>query len=775
MQSTRGLLLSGVAMIAAVPVAALAAPAPTMAERQAISLPAMPLAEALEKIRQQTGATLYVDPDAVKGATSSPVDGARDALSAVRAATRGANVAVQVQKDGSILVANDVVIVARRNEAEDNVLVRGQTSSSRTGESLRDQPRTVQVLSAKLLAEQQAQTLPDALRNAGGVTVNTATVQGGVAYSVRGFTSGGAVNGLPTPSSSTFAAGSTQGVANIERLEVLKGPDAILLGGDSLGGTVNIVTKKPSADTRYTVGVETGSYGQFRATGDANGALTSNKQLTARVIATSATADRNWGGYRGNKDQLLAPSLRFKNANTDIIASVTMADQIFGMVPYTMWNPATKKPYAIDPGQPIIGGKNQYVNIKGTTYELTGTQRIAPWLTVSGHYQHQNTSLLMRQYSPFAVLAPNGLLLVSSSGVKQHNANDAFDGYARIAFDTGPVQHKLVVGGMHYKYRVTAESAVAGPGSTTMFAYNFLTRTDRLYPIPDQYSFSDRVSGTQTSYFAQYLAKFWKVALSASVRKSDSKSVVEIVRQPTKNYTSNGATTPSFGAVLNVTDDLSVYGLLAYGFIPSFQTDRLGALLPDIDTRNIEGGVKLDLFGKRVLVNASYFNLRQSNVRVNDPVNRRYQIALPGQLGKGIDLSISGEPLKGWLVSGSFTRTDYSFIRPDKLGNTVTMVPRDQYSLYTSYRHRLSGTVTAGLGAGTYGRSSAAVDNMGTTWIAPTNQVDLNAFMTVGKLDLNLGLRNVFDRANYGITPSTSYVPIGEPRSWRLTMNYRFR
>ncbi|OAN63903.1 hypothetical protein A7X12_19065 [Sphingomonas sp. TDK1] len=758
------------------PAIGLLAPTTAIAQQRGIWLPAMPLQQALDSIRQQTGAVIDIDPDAVRDLTSNPVEGAHDAIAAVREATRGQAVSVQVERKGRIIVANEITVLARPDEAELNVLVRGDTSSSRTGESLRDQPRNTQVISAKLIAEQQAQSLPDALRNAGGVTVNTANVQSGTTYTVRGFSTGGAINGLPTPSNSNFAAGSTQPLANVERLEVLKGPDAILLGGDSLGGTVNIVTKKPSAEERLYVSLEGGSFTSGRVSIDANNAITADKHLSARIVATAADANHNYGGYRGNGDYLFAPSLRFKNAHTDIIAGITLGNQVMGMSPYTIFNPQTNKPYPVDRRKPILGDKNQFIQIKPSTYDLQAKQEVASWLTVSAHYQHQDTTLLLRQFSPFVVLDPTGLLLVSTSGVRQRSKNDAIDGYVRIKVKTGPIEHKLIVGGMYYKYAVAADQASDG----RMFPYNFITKSGPPLALPTNYAPSFTVSGKQKSYYAQYLAKVWKLALMASVRKTDADAISQVVGRPTLTTHSNGATTPSFGAVLDITPNLSAYGSLAYGFIPSFQTDYTRVtLLPDTRTRNAEGGIKLDLFHKSVLVNASYFNLRQSNVRVADPVHRGFQIALPGQVGKGIDLSVSGEPLKGWLLSGSFTRTEYSYLVPNPkggaVGTVVNLVPRDQYSLYTSYRHRVADQVTAGLGAGVYGRSSAAVDNLGKVWIGPNNQVDLNTFLTVGKLDVNFGVRNVFDRVNQGVTIATNYVPLSEPRTWRLTLGYRFR
>lgn len=761
-----------VAAIALVPVSAWVLPDAAAAQDRRVTLPSMPLPEAIARIREQTGATINADPDAVRGLTAAPVTEARNAMAAIRQATRGLRLAVSRQHDGSILIVNDILVVAHRDEAETSVMVRSTTTSTRTGETLRDQPRNVQVLSAKLLAEQQAQSLPDALRNAGGVTVNAATVQGGVSYTVRGLSTGGAVNGLPTPSNSTFAAGSTQPIANVERLEVLKGPDAILLGGDSLGGTVNIVTKKPSADERLYVSSEVGSFGAVRGTVDANRSISADDSISARIIATAASADRNFGGYRGNEDYLFAPSVRYKKDGTDIVLSITAGDQIFGMVPYTLYDTTKKAPIAIPKGVPLVGGRDQYSQVTSTIYDAQVRQEVGSWLTVVGHWQHQNASLFLSQYSPFALLAPNQLL-ISSSGIKQRSTNNAVDGYVRIAVNTGPVEHKLIAGGMATSFDTTQDGANNG----SMRPYNYVTKSPALPALANSFSFANNAVGTQTAYYAQYLVKYWKLALLASVRHTNSDSVVSIARQPVRQYTSNGATTPSYGAVVEVTDTLSVYGSLAFGFIPSFQFDRFRNLLPDTRTRNAETGFKLDLFDKRVLVNASWFRLSQSNYKVADPVNRNFFINLPAQLAKGIDVSVSGEPLKGLTVSGSFTRTEYSLLTANNrnLGNTVVLQPRDQYNAYASYRHTVSNDVTAGLGAGVYGRSSAAIDMLGLYRIGPALQTDLNGFLTIGKLDLNLGVRNLFDRQNYGPTTATTYVPLGEPRTWRLTVGYRFR
>lgn len=742
---------------------------PAMAQSDAAAVPAMPLGEALERIQTLSGTTILFDPEAVRGLMSTPVGDARNAERAVRSATSRTRLVVSRSDNGALMVASDILVVARRDEAEIGLLVSETTTSDRTGEALREQPRNTQVIPSKLIEEEQAQTLAEALRNAGGVSVNTATIQGGVTYSVRGFGAGGLVNGLPANANNGFVAGATQPIANIERLEVLKGPDALLAGAGNLGGTINIVSKKPDAETRLFGSVETGSYGQIRGTLDANRALNTSRTISARIIAAGATADRNYGGYRGNQDYLFAPSIRFKNANTDIIAGITLGNQIFGASPYLPVSPTTNTPFDLPVDRPVLRRADQGIQIKSTTFYGEATQKVADWLTLVARGQHQKLALTISQYSPLG-MSGNGNVFISNADSAQEGPTNAIDGYARFHVGTSGVDHTLTVGSTYLASNITS----FGASREVVGAYNILTATappPAMVPA-DNLRYVQRAR--QEGYYAQYLVKVWKLSVLAGLRRNIYSSALDSPRatSPTQR---GRATTPSYGAVFDVTGNVSVFGSLAYGYSPTFVLDRNRVKLPDIKSRNIEAGVKLDLFGDRMLVNASWFRLRQSNRPVPDPASPGFQTVAPGQQGTGIDLNLSGQIMPGWTAQGSYTRTKYEMLTPSSFGNVVVAQPRDQYSLYSSYRRKIDDDVTAGLGAGIFGRSSASATTRGTFYVPPALQVDLHSFLKVGKLDVNLGLRNIFDRRNYNVTYSTSYLPIAEPRNWRLTLGYRFQ
>nr|WP_246346947.1 TonB-dependent receptor [Sphingomonas jinjuensis] len=722
----------------------------------------------MAEIAARTGVVVTVDPDIPAGLRSRAVRAAPDALAAVRQAVADTGLAVDTGPDGRLTVVGEVVVTARRDEAETGLPIRHTSTSSRLGDSLREQPRNTQVFGARLLAEQQAQTIPDALRNAGGVSVNTATVQGGTGYSVRGFASGGVQNGLPGSTADGVAVGVTQSIANVERVEVLKGPDALLAGVGNLGGTINVVTKKPSAEPYLYVSGETGSYGRMRGTIDATRGLNDAGTISARVVATAASADRNFGGYRGNEDYLLAPSLRYKDERTDVVLSISASNQIFGLQPFVPLNPGANMPFDYPRDRPIVS-RDQFLRVGTTQYYGEATREIGNWLTLVARAQHQDLRLDLKYYGVLFVASSSGVVGLTTGDARQTGAADALDGYARISVTTGPVEHVLVGGYTHVENDTRAFSA---SGSDLVFQNIFTDPVPApLLPVDRQ---DYRLSSSQDGAYGQYWLTVGPVRLIAGVRHNRYDSSIVIPNHDSSPQ-SKSATTPNVGVVVDVSNDVSLFGAAAWGYVPTFSPDRSGNLLPDTHTLNLEGGVKVDLADDRLFLVASYFKLRQSNLIIVDPIDPRYSIAVPGQQGKGIDVNLTGQVAKGWQVQASLTRIDYSFPTPFRSGIVVQGQPRDQYGIYTSYRRALGMMASAGLGAGVYGRSSASVNRRGSYYVPAAVQADLNAFLTVGRLDLNLGVRNMFDRRNYGITYSPSFIPRQEPRNWRLTTGYRFQ
>lgn len=147
-----------------------------------------------------------------------------------------------------------------------------------------ENPQVYNTVTSELIKEQVATNFNDVLKNATGVSrIWESTGRGGdgaAFYSMRGFAvQPTMINGLPGINNGNIDP------ANIDNVEVMKGPSGTLYGGSliSYGGLINIVTKKPYDKFGGEIGYISGSYGQNRVTADINVPLTDDNNVLLRV------------------------------------------------------------------------------------------------------------------------------------------------------------------------------------------------------------------------------------------------------------------------------------------------------------------------------------------------------------------------------------------------------------------------------------------------------------------------------------------------------------
>ncbi|TWB43947.1 TonB-dependent siderophore receptor [Nitrospirillum pindoramense] len=750
-------LLAGVSAVAAFAVAL-----PAVAQNVSISVPSMPMEQALKEIERQSGQHIDYDPDAVKGLKSVAVTGAKDENDAIEKAIAGTRL-VLINDKGTLTVISFIIVMAHRDEAETSLLVRDASTSSRSGASLREQARNTTVISSKLMEDQQAQSVTDALRDAGGVIPNFATVQGGTSYSVRGFGSTGLTNGLSSSVGNSSIAGASQPVAGLERVEILKGPDALLNGSYSLGGTINLVTKKPTADPLLNASLEYGSYQTRKGTVDASDALSDDGRISGRLILSGSDADHNMQNYRGDQNYLVAPSLRYKDEKTDAILSGQIYQQDTGVNPYTYMYKGQIVPARTQPIGPADTGFT--AKDKEVTYSVE--HKAADWLTVVSRGQYQKQDLGFGLYAPFSVLAPT-TLLINNGHDEQRNQTWSLDDYARLKFDTFFINHNVNIG---YSYVQTHDDALDASKSS-FFPFSLTTGVVKPMPSIDEMSYS--LDYNEQAFYFQDIMTWGPAHFIGGVRQNWYDTSSHIYGQrPSTSQNSASSSVPSFGAVYDVTDDLSLFANYALGFIPNFSLDYTKNRLPDITSKNLEGGLKLSMLNQKLELVASVFRLQQSNVLIADPAHPGYYLANDGQESKGVDLDLRGTILPGWTVVSTFTYSKFDQMNI-KAGAYVAGQPRVKYSLYTSYTQPVGEDLKLTLSGGLYGNSSSYLNTKGTEKTPDAKQFDVNVIGAYKSWQLNVGIKNLFDRRNYGVSTVDSYLPIMEPRTWRATLSYKF-
>jgi len=177
-------------------------------------------------------------------------------------------------------------------------------------------PLSVQVVPAGVIQDQLALRLPDITRNVSGVQTNFGYGALYEAFALRGFETNVTLRNGERVSGGIGR--SSVDIANVEDVEVLKGPAAMIYGRLEPGGMINVVTKKPLASHRYSLEQEFGSYDLYRTTLDATGPITSDS-LLYRGIFSFFDANQFITYAPHGRTYFAAPSLSWRPTNKLIL------------------------------------------------------------------------------------------------------------------------------------------------------------------------------------------------------------------------------------------------------------------------------------------------------------------------------------------------------------------------------------------------------------------------------------------------------------------------
>ncbi|MBW4641055.1 MAG: TonB-dependent siderophore receptor [Gloeocapsa sp. UFS-A4-WI-NPMV-4B04] len=205
----------------------------------------------------------------------------------------------------------EIVVIGDQNTGYS---VPNATTGTRTDTPLRDIPQSIQVVPQQVLEDQQVIRLNEALRNVSGVSADDSFAGTLDRINIRGFTQD--VFLRDNFRQSQFSLRET---ANLERIEVLKGPASVLYGNLEPGGVVNLVTKKPLSEPYYSAELPVGSYGFYQPNIDLSGPLNSDRTLLYRLNAVYESND-GFRDFDQNVERVfVAPVLTWQiGDNTDL-------------------------------------------------------------------------------------------------------------------------------------------------------------------------------------------------------------------------------------------------------------------------------------------------------------------------------------------------------------------------------------------------------------------------------------------------------------------------
>ncbi|MBF61149.1 MAG: TonB-dependent siderophore receptor [Xanthomarina sp.] len=661
----------------------------------------------------------------------------------------------------------------------------------------------------EILKSQTVTNFDDALKNATGVEqLWTSTGRGGDGagyYSLRGFSvQPQLVNGLPGLTNGTINP------ANIERIEVLKGPSATLFGNavSSYGGLINVVTKKPYVGTGGELSFTSGSYGLNQIVGDFNTALSKKENIYFR-LNTAYTTEQSFQDAGFRKSFFIAPSLSYKVTNRlsfSFYGEITQAEQTN---PTFLFLNRSAPSAASNLDELGYNNKLSFTSNDLTLENPTQNYRVEMDYKLSDTWQSQtllstsNTST--KGY--YSYLFDYGILEGNTFTrfVNKQNANTQttdiqqnFIGDFKIA----SLRNRVVIGLDYFNETQTNNSTgyafygnVTPDGGTNGDnPFTSVVETDS-YPLStagvDAALASQGVSNVKSKnhIYSLYVSDVVDITenLSAMVGlRLDHFDNEGDLTNPDDDYNQT-TLSPKFGIVYQpIKDQLAVFANYQNGFTnvapqlvgnPDDGPQTLKTFDPE-QANQLEFGVKTNLFSNRLNVTMSYYDIKVKDRVITDPSSPFNKIQGGEVVSKGFEIELNANPVNGLNIRAGFSNNDSETTKSDNTEilnkRPLEAGPETLYNFWANYEFQEGALDGFGLGFGFNGASERYAINYESTgdFILPSYTIaNASVFYQANKYRIGLKLNNAFNKEYYKgwttINPQT-------PRTFLANFSYQF-
>ncbi|RKD16186.1 TonB-dependent receptor [Pelobium manganitolerans] len=687
-----------------------------------------------------------------------------------------------------------------------------------------ENPQVYNSISGVLLKEQVVTNFDDALKNAPGIDkLWESTGRGGDGagyFSLRGFAvQPTLVNGVPA-----LTNGSPD-IANVESIEVVKGPSGTLYGSSliSYGGLININTKRPFYGFGGSISYTTATYGLNRVTADVNTTLGSDNNAAFRInTAYNSQASFQDAGFK--RSLFVAPALRF-DVNERLSFDINTE--------FFQGKSTNQTMLFVDRGSPLrvhniaelgYNRERSYTSndlyMETPTYSLQGQMNYklsGQWTSQTvvsktsarseGYYSYLYEVTSAVEGAPFNTPIPSGIILRRST-TKQNNETIGLDIQQNFLsnFSLGTVKNKLLVGldyfnrnevrndmgyGIHGFVNLGVDPAIFQsvvpalhnfyniPVSTTPDDSGVLTQAGADAGILASYSPGPGYGKTKQQVYSAYASDVITFTPALSAMAS-----LRVDRFSDDSY-HQVSLSPKFGVVYQpILNKLSLFGNFMDGFsnvapgeVKTNGVASSKSLKPE-HARQFEFGTKMSFLTDKFTATLSYYDIKVNNraqlIEV-DPDNS-YYVQNGEQYSKGFEMSVIANPINGLNFVAGYSYNegkqlsgDPSFIgfRPEEAG------PAHLANFWASYRFSSAVLDGFGLGfGGNYASENKIFNRTNGTFTLPAYTIlNASAFYDVKAFRFTLKLDNLTNKDYY---KGWSTISPQAPRVFSADLTYRF-
>jgi iron complex outermembrane recepter protein len=638
------------------------------------------------------------------------------------------------------------------------------SSATRTDTPIRDIPQSIQVIPREVLKDQGTIRVQDALQNVSGST-SAGYYQGFSEYlSLRGFGANLFRDGLR----SYQDYGGLIETADIERIEVLKGPASVLFGDAPPGGLVNLVTKQPLTQPFYSVEGTVGSFSTYRGGIDLSGPLNYSKTALYR-FNTSYESAGSFRDFVNSERVFLAPRFKFALGDkTNLTIDGSWIEETRTADDGTV---AIGNRPANLPRERFLGEPFQNVEINVTNFSYSLDHKFNDQWSIKNAFRAQFVNLA--RYYPLRDSLDEETGELSRLSYFSERRDNAYSIQTDVVgkFYTGAIQHQLLFG---FDYSKITQDGTFGDFETYPSINIFNPVYARLeYPKQGILNLlRDDTLDKYGFYIQDQIEVTPQLKLLAGGRFDifeQNRTTRSLGEEKEEFSQSDSNFSPRLGIVYQPSQNISLYASYATSFEPSFGTSRNGngePFKPETG-RQLEVGLKADITRNLSTILALY-DLRKQNVTVDDPNSSdpNDQIQTGEQTSRGIEFDIAGEITPGWKVIASYSYID-AFVSEDTTGlegRRRDNIPEHAASLWTTYEMQQGSLQGLGFGLGLFfvGDRFGDLDN---SYVLPSYvRTDASVFYKRNNWRAALNIRNLFDKTYFtGSEGSRLGVYYGEP------------
>ena len=663
----------------------------------------------------------------------------------------------------------EIEIIATGEGEDDDYYVPDASTATRTDTPIRDIPASIQVVPREVIEDQGATNVREILRNVSGVTFSTASGGRGEQFIIRGFTAERFRNGFRDD---FFSARTQTELANIDRVEVLKGPASVLFGRAEPSGIINFVTKQPLLDPYYELSFTAGDFSFYRPTLDFSGPLTADESLAYRLNV----AYENAGSFRDGVQTerfFIAPTLTWQiSSDTELTLEFSYLDDA--------------RP--VDRGLVVLSD-DEVADIPISTYlgdpepkEDFGETRTELYLD---HRFNPNLSLRSAlRYTVATESGPGATLQITGPSEDDRNfpvedfRGDQF--YETFSFqndligkfNTGSVKHTVLFG-LEYTRRFNSfEGASRSAGTIDIFNPS----TDFTFGPFEPFDPSEDRDNSFGIYLQDQIALLDNLQLVVGGRFDTFNGESENLADGEITETEADAFSPRVGIVYQPIEPVSLYASYTRSFTPASGTNANAEPFEPQRGTGYEIGIKTEIVKDRLFSTIAFYDTTLTNVLTTDPENDLFEIQTGEQNSTGIELDLSGEILPGWNIFAGYAYTDATITEDNtfEVGNRLNNVPEHNFNLWTTYTLQKGNLSGLGFGAGIFYVGERAGDLDNSFFVDDYTRVDAAVYYERENFRAALNFKNLFDVRYFVGSQDREQVIPGAPFTVLGTVSVEF-